>query len=549
MKSAGIDTDVFKPYSTRSASASKLASTTKCLEKVLKQGNWRGTSSFFTYYLRKVKYFNRSSEKTENPDVTRECSVYTKNNIRHVTCARAPAAPVRRRARFALQTALSKLRKKPVRTPWTDLPPAQQGYDTASIAPSETSTQETVVEIDLDEPENPESNVDNDSTVDDTDNQNIVDIQNVYNIQNLEVDNSDSISIAATVSSYTDGVTINDENSDLASVISVNCLDRPDSPASTIAGEDHIVCAEPRQMCKLPLPVFPVVTEVQQQQPRRTFVAPPVRAVPQMIALPPPLLMHPSVRMVAPQRVRPPPPPRIPVIRTPTTPTTVQTRPVHSHRLLQETNPKTHPQLSLVRQLLCPMNRGLTITGLAGHATCEMFLPDLHHSGARPGTTRKFSAIKVAEGFTTTLMFIDLNTRKDYKISMVHLSMLYQDGKYIPYLHPEIPQEISAVLLPRIQGHSLLPINNKVQDLATVLGMTEYHIGFRSSLFFFHVESVLVTVKTIPLKEAAAKAALKLGCWIVDQKGEYRLCISNADHHYFSSLRFRTQSEIDNQNV
>ena len=62
MESAGIDTDFFKPYSTRSAAVSKKASQgTSSLKDVLKMGNWRGTSSFFRFYLCRVVYFTPSS--------------------------------------------------------------------------------------------------------------------------------------------------------------------------------------------------------------------------------------------------------------------------------------------------------------------------------------------------------------------------------------------------------------------------------------------------------------------------------------------------------
>ena len=64
MEKSGIDTSFFKPYSTRSAAVSKKASqTTSSLESVLQMGNWSGTSAFFKFYLRRVKYFSWTHPK------------------------------------------------------------------------------------------------------------------------------------------------------------------------------------------------------------------------------------------------------------------------------------------------------------------------------------------------------------------------------------------------------------------------------------------------------------------------------------------------------
>ena len=55
MKEAGVDTLVFKPHSTRGASASKLANLGTPLHEILKRGSWSQESSFKHFYLREIK--------------------------------------------------------------------------------------------------------------------------------------------------------------------------------------------------------------------------------------------------------------------------------------------------------------------------------------------------------------------------------------------------------------------------------------------------------------------------------------------------------------
>ena len=64
MAKAGIDTNYFKPYSTRAAAVSNAAKTTGSLLQVLKMGSWKKSSTSFQFYLRKVKYFSRNNEES-----------------------------------------------------------------------------------------------------------------------------------------------------------------------------------------------------------------------------------------------------------------------------------------------------------------------------------------------------------------------------------------------------------------------------------------------------------------------------------------------------
>ena len=118
MDNAGIDTSFFSPYSTRVASASKLASKTGSLQRVLELGKWRGTSSFFNHYLRKVKYFSRESTVQVKQ---RKTSTHVYGNI-------IPASPVRKRANYALKKSLERRRQKRLCAPHTELPSNKQGY-------------------------------------------------------------------------------------------------------------------------------------------------------------------------------------------------------------------------------------------------------------------------------------------------------------------------------------------------------------------------------------------------------------------------------------
>ena len=119
MDKAGIDTCYFKPYSTRSAAASKQASVTSSLTEVLKMGCWRKTSTFFQYYLRQVKYF-ACSDKEEVP------TGVTKKKL-----MRVPASPVLQRARHTLAQSKMRILGKKGHVPYTDLPSVRQQYKTS----------------------------------------------------------------------------------------------------------------------------------------------------------------------------------------------------------------------------------------------------------------------------------------------------------------------------------------------------------------------------------------------------------------------------------
>ena len=113
MTAAGIDISYFKPYSTRSAAASDKARQTGSFTEVIKMGWWKNTSTFFQFYLRKVKYFTR--------DNTTENDHSIGNNV--------PASPVRKRANHALAWSKKVRQKRVSQVPHTDLPPQQQGFD------------------------------------------------------------------------------------------------------------------------------------------------------------------------------------------------------------------------------------------------------------------------------------------------------------------------------------------------------------------------------------------------------------------------------------
>ena len=125
MDKCGIDTTFFKPYSTCSAAVSKeAASGTSSLQKVLKMGKWHGTTSFFRFYLRRIKYFKRK-DNYKDQKITNIS--YDSKNVRHVTCALAPSASLRCKANHSLRRALTHCRgKSSLRPIFTDLPPAQQ---------------------------------------------------------------------------------------------------------------------------------------------------------------------------------------------------------------------------------------------------------------------------------------------------------------------------------------------------------------------------------------------------------------------------------------
>ena len=116
MHNARIDTSYFKPYSMCSAATSKASQTMSSLIEVLKMGNWKNTSTFFKFYLCKVKYFTHNE---------------TGNNLENQTpMENVPASPLRIRARFALEKPKRKLRNVVGKVPYVELPPDQQGYDT-----------------------------------------------------------------------------------------------------------------------------------------------------------------------------------------------------------------------------------------------------------------------------------------------------------------------------------------------------------------------------------------------------------------------------------
>ena len=119
MKKTGIDTDMFKAYSTRSAAASKAAYKGLPLESVLKMGHWRQTSTFFKFYLRRVKYFSRSHQTPAN---------VTKINLKKKNYSVVPASPARRVAAHSLRRILKKRYHNPIKPVYCDVPPEKQGF-------------------------------------------------------------------------------------------------------------------------------------------------------------------------------------------------------------------------------------------------------------------------------------------------------------------------------------------------------------------------------------------------------------------------------------
>ena len=113
MQKLGIDISYFKPYSTRSASASKETAKSRDLIKVLELGKWQSTSTFFKYYLRKVKYFKRNTPP---------------NSVTPTQSRGIPVDPVRKVARFALRRALRRRQSTHQKVPYTDIIPAEQGF-------------------------------------------------------------------------------------------------------------------------------------------------------------------------------------------------------------------------------------------------------------------------------------------------------------------------------------------------------------------------------------------------------------------------------------
>ena len=123
MAEAGIDTDFFVPYSTRAAASSAAAKKTHSLDLVLKMGNWRSECTFFKHYLRKVKYFTR----------TQKTHVTQGNGIKEFPYT--PADGLITQARHSLKRAI-KRSKNITSTPYVELPPRKQNYDTCSLTSS-----------------------------------------------------------------------------------------------------------------------------------------------------------------------------------------------------------------------------------------------------------------------------------------------------------------------------------------------------------------------------------------------------------------------------
>ena len=55
MGNSGIDTEIFKPHSTRVASNSAAYKLGMPLQEVLKRGQWSNAGTFFTYYFREIE--------------------------------------------------------------------------------------------------------------------------------------------------------------------------------------------------------------------------------------------------------------------------------------------------------------------------------------------------------------------------------------------------------------------------------------------------------------------------------------------------------------
>ena len=55
MGNSGIDTEIFKPHSTRLASNSAAYKLGMLLQEVLKRGQWSNAGTFFTYYFREIE--------------------------------------------------------------------------------------------------------------------------------------------------------------------------------------------------------------------------------------------------------------------------------------------------------------------------------------------------------------------------------------------------------------------------------------------------------------------------------------------------------------
>ena len=110
MTKAGIDANYFKLYSTRAAAVFNAAKATGSLLQVLKMGSWKKSSTFFQFYLHKVKYFSRNNEESSEQNVLSSLSD-------------VPASPLRKQANFAITQSKDRLRKKGHTEPHIELPP------------------------------------------------------------------------------------------------------------------------------------------------------------------------------------------------------------------------------------------------------------------------------------------------------------------------------------------------------------------------------------------------------------------------------------------
>ena len=81
LQEAGVDTTVYKPHTTRHASASNFAYSTNNLAQTLKLGCWKTTSSFYKHYLQKPVYYDQSNKKQQDI-VTKQTNMIVPNVVR-----------------------------------------------------------------------------------------------------------------------------------------------------------------------------------------------------------------------------------------------------------------------------------------------------------------------------------------------------------------------------------------------------------------------------------------------------------------------------------
>ena len=81
LQDAGVDTTVYKPHTTRHASASNFAYSTNNLAQTLKLGCWKTTSSFYKHYLRKPVYYDQSNTKQQDI-VTKQTNMIVPNVVK-----------------------------------------------------------------------------------------------------------------------------------------------------------------------------------------------------------------------------------------------------------------------------------------------------------------------------------------------------------------------------------------------------------------------------------------------------------------------------------